>query len=177
MDEIPDTTSEGYLPRTKDELMALIRGGRSALEQSLGALSDEQLQRPSPGGGWSPKDQLAHISAWERSMLAVFERRPRHEALSISEEAWRSEDVDRINAEVFEANRDKPLDEVLAEFRASYRDVVETLERTSEDELFNSRPYASDPNEESDRSLITWVPGNTYQHYLEHEPMLREANT
>ena len=39
--------------------------------EALADLTDEQLQAPLPGGGWSGRDLMAHLVAWQRVALNV----------------------------------------------------------------------------------------------------------
>ena len=56
------------VPHDKAELMARIDREWAALERTLALLSESQMTTAGPGG-WSAKDLLAHISAWERVLL------------------------------------------------------------------------------------------------------------
>jgi hypothetical protein len=54
---------------TKSELLDQILTERKWLEEVLATLSPDQMFLPGTSGGWTVKDVLAHISAWERRMI------------------------------------------------------------------------------------------------------------
>ncbi|MCW5851654.1 MAG: ClbS/DfsB family four-helix bundle protein [Anaerolineae bacterium] len=158
-------------PPTKTELMKLIAQRRSELEALIAPLSEAQLTTPGPDG-WAIKDHLAHIVAWEQSLLGLLNSVPRHQAMGISEEVYHS-DVDVINRTIYERNTDRPLTDVLADFRQSHEAVLERLARMTDDDL--RRPYAYYlPDEPDDNPspnpppVLGWIRGNTDEHYEEH---------
>ena len=75
-----------------------------------------------------------------------------------------------MNQIIYEQNRDRPLDEVLAELYAAHQDALNAVSELSDDDLL--RPY--DDYQPQDRrpdghTLILWrIAGNTYGHYAEH---------
>ena len=77
------------------EVESVEKGWRelSALVESLGAGG---LERKGDGR-WAVKDHLAHIAAWELSLLALLDGDDRRKAMGVSEAAA---DTDAINEEV-----------------------------------------------------------------------------
>jgi hypothetical protein len=55
-------------PATKAELMARIEREWAVLQALLAQVSEEQMEAPG-ADGWSVKDQVAHLAAWERHLL------------------------------------------------------------------------------------------------------------
>ena len=53
------------LPDNKTELLDRIDREWNALEDVLSLLGHEQIEVPD-AGGWSAKDNLAHLAEWER---------------------------------------------------------------------------------------------------------------
>lgn len=118
--------------------------------------------------GWAVKDHLAHVGAWEQSLLAIFEGADRLKAMGLDAV---EDDTDAINAAVWSLHRDRPAGDALAYFRKSHSDLMARLDALSDSDL--QLPYAfyqpsSAPEDFSDRPVIDWVAGNTYEHYLEH---------
>jgi uncharacterized protein (TIGR03083 family) len=156
-------------PRDKAELRDRIGRSRAALEGTIDSLSEAQLAAPGPGGGWSAKDHLAHLAAWERKALAELEGRPPHEVFGVDAASYEASDVDRLNEVVYRRNKERPAWEVLADFRESHRRLLATLERAADADLFAaSRPGGSGAN-----PLLESVIGNTYEHYPEHLATIR----
>ena len=61
---------EPEYPKNTEELLQDIEAEWSALRKVVEKLSPEQMIRPD-AGGWSPKDNLAHLAHWERFMLLL----------------------------------------------------------------------------------------------------------
>lgn len=159
----------GY-PPSKAELMQNIRERHGEMEMLLASLTPEQMTAPELDAGWSVKDSLAHIGEWENLLVEwVGEYRQGKEVKRWAEgfligEDDAEEQMHKFNAHLYEKNKTRALDEVLAEFRATYGRVVSTVDALSESELFNPDHF---PAREG-RPLITLVAGDTYEHYDEH---------
>lgn len=139
--------------------LAMTISGREALEGSLIKLSDEQMIEPGAAGEWSVKDIIAHITWGEREMVEVIQSR----ALAGSD-LWNLT-TDERNRIVFDQNKDKPLDEVRAEWEQVFQELVRGLESLSTEELNDPGKFRDMPPD--------WVPwkvlaGNTYEHYRDH---------
>ena len=115
--------------------------------------------------GWSVKDHLAHVAAWEHSLAALIEGRDRLEAMGVR---GVEENTDVINEAVRKLHEGDVADEALAYFRDSHVQMVAALGKLSDADL--QKPYShfqpSDPDEK--RPAIGWVAGNTYEHYAKH---------
>lgn len=160
---------QSTLPATKTALLAQIRQDRAALEQWLAQLSPAQMTQPGPEG-WSVKDHLAHLVAWEQVLLGRhLQGRPFPEVAGIDEATWSKGRMseDEINAYFQARDKDLPLQEVLDRFHRSYQQVLDALEEIDEATLF--APFRNRPD-----PLAAVVAGNTYEHYREHERWMRE---
>ena len=157
-------------PKDKSELLERIQREWNALLQMIEKLSPEQATRPG-SGGWSVKDNLAHLAAWEQLMLRSYlGGQPQHEVLKIDVADFADLDEDGINAIFYERNKDFPPQQVLRGVKQSHAQVVETLEKMPFDELLKVR-YPDDPEQ---RPMLDWVIGNTYEHYQEHRRYIEE---
>ncbi len=158
-------------PQTRAELLPRIAAARGRLDQLVGRLSEEQLTRPGPDS-WSVKDHLAHIAAWEQSLLALLEGRNRDAAVGVTVDSTTEDgghDVDAVNTIIFERHRRSSLGDVLDWYRQSHTQVLAAVHRLSDDDL--QRPYShyqpqTQPYE--GRPVIGWIKGNTYEHDEEH---------
>jgi hypothetical protein len=140
---------------TKDQALALAQSSRTALDQIFTALDEELIAQGQLDDGWKVKDLFPHLIFWERFMIgniigdpeAVAQRR------SLSSDAA----VDQINAAVLAEHRDRPLSDLLAEYRASFQRAIETIAALSDAQCAEHH------------NLIAF---NTYDHYLEHAHQL-----
>jgi hypothetical protein len=156
------------LPVNKAGLMARIQEERAALEELINRLNATQMTTPGPEG-WSVKDHLAHLVTWEQILLIHhMKERPFAEAAAMDETtAAATENMtaeDGLNDFFFERDKDRPLEEVLADFHESHRRVLAALEAASFEELM--RPY------HEGQPLLNWVRGDTYGHYQEHRQII-----
>jgi hypothetical protein len=144
---------------TKAELIAAIHLERGRLEETLARLTHTQMLLPGVDGEWSVKDALAHISTWERWMIAWTESLLRGEKPA-TPEPW---DVDTMNAETYARVKDLTLGEVLDESRQSGWDALALAESLSEVQLQTvfADTWPMGP-------LWLGIAANTNLHYKDH---------
>ena len=160
--------TEEWIPENKHELMYAIQREWGLLMDVVARLNEKQMITPD-AGGWSPKDNLAHLSEWMKSLMGHhIDKRPAHEVMDLPEEITRGWDMEVINPELFERNKDRPTQEVMDELRRTYDEMVARLEAMSFDELMAPR-HAEDPEK---RPLLLWVIGDTSDHFAEHRAVI-----
>lgn len=120
---------------------------------------------PGVVGNWSVKDLVAHITWSEREMLGVLKTR-----ILAGSDLW-SLTNDERNEIVYLQNRVRALEEVLAEAKAVYAQLLELVSAISEADLNDLQYIAEMPPD-----LPPWrlLAGNTYIHYQEHAQNLRD---
>ena len=151
-------------PQNTRDLMALIQQEWEALMRTVEKCSPAQMLKPGPGG-WSVKDNLAHLYSWERYMILYhLDGIPPHQVMQIDEATFEKVGEDGLNAIIFERNNDRSVEDVLETLQNSHALVVARLESMPFDELLKPH-YPGDPDT---RPLLVWVTGNTYEHYREH---------
>jgi len=157
-------------PRDKAELMERIEREWTALQRAIEGLDDAQMSAPD-AGGWSIKDNLAHLAAWEGFMRLHYLRdMPPHEAMGVDRVTFEQVDEDGLNAILFERNRTRSMADVLARLNRTHADVLADLEPMSFADLAKQR-FPDDPDA---RPLMDWVIGNTYEHYREHRASIEK---
>ena len=147
-------------PKDKAQLLERIRAARADLEQTLAGLDDAALSAPGPEG-WSVKDHLAHLAAWERKVLANMDGRASHEVLGVPEAVYKGGDWVAINEYVRAPDKDRPAAEVLVEFRRAYGVLTQRIADLPDEVLFGK-----------DDSLLNNISGNSYGHDEEHKPWI-----
>jgi hypothetical protein len=167
---VGDEQEVSVRPADKQELLERIQREWNPLFQMVQKLSPEQATRPG-GSGWSVKDNLAHLAAWEQLMLhSYLGGQPPHELLEMDEAEFARLDEDGINEVFHKRNKDFPPEEVLRGLEQSHSQVIDTLERLPFEDLLRVR-YLDDPEK---RPVLDWVTGNTYEHYREHRRYVEE---
>jgi hypothetical protein len=161
--EQEDNTNEQRQPQSKEELLERIQSAWTELEAAIADLPEDAVTTPGPGG-WSVKDNLIHVAAWEQFMLSHYLRGlPSHEAMGTNQDTLRGLDETGLNRMIYERNRDRATADVLYEFRRSHQQVVEAIGATPWEKL-----TAPNPEDQQGRPVLEWVVGNTYDHYDEH---------
>ncbi len=154
-----------------DEVLEQVHAARAEIESIIDELSKEQMTQATDDGGWSIKDHLAHIAEWQRRGLGVIEGRAAWESLGIDRETYRQLDIDGVNQIIYERNKDRPLAEVLTDFRKMQERVILTLEQMNEDDLDRSIP--TDMEEVTYRRIGDIVLGNFSGHDSDHVEDIR----
>lgn len=156
--------TDDTLPKSKAELMSLIEREWSALMDVIEQLSPKQMLTPDEGG-WSPKDNLAHLTVWMNILLGYhIDQRPAHEVANVSPEIAAGWDFEEMNAIFFERHRSQPIEQVQDELKGTYKKVHARLESMSFEDLMKPRG-ADDPDK---RPVLSSVLGNTSEHFEEH---------
>jgi hypothetical protein len=155
-------------PMTKQEVLDLIQDEWHLLEAALGKLTPTRMLAPGLEGERSVKDILAHITAWERLMLQWLKETyagvtPERPAPGMT---W--DDLDRLNEQIYVANKDRELAAVLAELENAYSQSVQAIQEMPEEDLFDGNRFAwreGDP-------IWHMVAANTWWHYQEHREQI-----
>lgn len=162
--------TEEWIPKNKEELMSAIEREWSLLQTAIADLSEEQMTTPDEGG-WTPKDNLAHLTEWMKVLIGYhIDRRPSHEVLGLSPQDADAWDIDVINPLLFEKNRRRSSHDVLEEMRVMYDHAAERLNAMSYEDLMQPR-HDADPQK---RPLVLWVIGNTVGHFAEHREAIEK---
>lgn len=141
----------------KAQLLEKILSGHRQLEEALVKIDPQDMERSTSKDEWTVKETLVHLSSWEKVLLEDHARLMRGE--KIHELSGQGE-VDARNAATRERAGHIPLDQAVAEFNDSYRQLLQWLENLPESEL--DRPFAYS------MSLGEFVGEDTWKHYAEH---------
>lgn len=164
--------SDPQLPQSTSELLSQIESEWAALMGAAGRLTPEQMTTPD-AGGWSPKDNLAHLSEWMNALLGYhIDHRPAHEVMDLPRELtepWGN--FDGINAALFERNRNRSAEDVLADLEHTYAEVLARIRSMPFDDLMKPQ-NADDPRK---RPLVLWVSGDTTEHFAEHRASIEKS--
>jgi hypothetical protein len=166
-------------PQTKAELLAAIATSWAALQQATSQCSIEQLTQPTDDGGWTAKDHLAHLNRWERSMVFLLQRQPRHEGLGVEEAVYLGGDYDAINAAIHRQIADQSLTTVQANLDATHAHLLDMIDGMPEAEL--QQPYAhflpDEPGIDTGDPILWRIAGNSSAHFDEHRVYIERIAT
>lgn len=164
-------TDENWIPGSKSELMGAIEREWKSLMEVVEKLQKANKLTTPDAGGWSPKDNLAHLTEWMNILMGYhMDKRPAHEVMRVEPEVVRGWDMDVINPVLFERNRNRSLDDVLDELRRVYAELARKLDTLPFEELMKPR-RADDPEK---RPLLLWVLGDSAEHFAEHRATIEK---
>ena len=158
-------------PQNKNELLKAITHEWDLLMKVAESLTDEQMTTPD-SGGWSPKDNLAHLTEWMKILMSYhLDRRPAHKVLHVSAEVTKDWSMDIINPVLFARNKDRTRAEVMRDLKRTYNKLFAKLKATPFSDLMKPR-HADDPRK---RPMLLWVLGNTTEHFKEHRQIIQRG--
>jgi hypothetical protein len=167
--------SPNALPKTKEELLKRIHASRGVLERQVSALSPEELDEVRDGG-WSIKDHLTHLAAWELGVAELLRGRSRFAAMGLEELAAREPGEDELNAVLFQRNAGMTVTEAMAFFVDAHQQMLAALDALKTEDLY--RPYADFVTDADAHNppptdpVIQWVVWNTIDHFDLHRGYL-----
>ena len=132
----------------------------------------ERVTNLGPGGlmlaapdGWAVKDHLAHVAAWEHSLLGLIEGGDRLAAMGLQP---MENDTDLINAAVQKLHAAETPEQVLKYFRESHARLTAALGKLSDADMQKPYSHFQPSAPEQAAPVIGWVAGDTWEHYAEH---------
>ena len=106
----------------------------------IAGFTGPQIIQPLAPSSWSVKDVIAHLWAWQQASVARAEA-----ALEDREPCypgwWKAcgpdpnEDVDRTNAYIYQANRDKPWTDICVDWEEQFQHYLEVSRQIPEKDL------------------------------------------
>lgn len=153
---------------TKAALLADIETTHAALEATLARVPSSQMTTPGVTGEWSVKDILAHIAVWRsRAITQMFKAEqgqpPKLEIPPALAKAanW----LELLNAQEYAAQKDRPLERVMADFSGSHRQLVKRLSGWGDEAaLFDRKRHPA----LNGRSLAEMAWSESAEHEAEH---------
>ena len=149
------------------DIAARVRADRQVWRDLVAEVGRDRMLEPGPMGAWTFKDLAAHLAAWRNVRI------PQIEALGRGEHAptpaWPPglDDDDQINDWFHERDRDRSLDDVLADYDGSFERLAAAIEAVPEE-------VARDPNALPDFDGTALVDADFTEHlHVEHLPDVR----
>lgn len=115
-------------------------------ESLLARLNEQQRVAPELGGGWSVKDVLAHLMAWQQLSIARLEaarddREPVLPDWTDGQDPEDYEQTDVFNGRIYDTYRDQPWAVVFLLWRDGFLRFMELGTAVPETDLFDTAKY------------------------------------
>ncbi len=151
---------------TRQELIDRITRAYERLRELIAGVEPGRLTAEPVFNGWTVKDVLAHLAAWQSITVTNLFRLERGQPLLYAN--LDPKKVDELNARFYQELKDWPLEKVLADLEGSYRQLVNRIRLLSEEEVNDPRHF----KQLRGRPLWQLIAENTSEHYAEHLPAL-----
>jgi hypothetical protein len=151
---------------TRDELIRRITEGYERIRTLIAGVDPVRLSTDPVLDGWTIKDLLAHLAAWQSITVTNLFRLERGQPVLYAR--LDPQKLDELNARFQAELKDWPLEKVLADLEGSYRQLINRISLLSDQELNDPRHF----KQLRGRPLWQVIAENTYQHYEEHLPAL-----
>jgi hypothetical protein len=155
---------------TVSDLAIAIERAWRPYQEYITSLTPEQLDGPTDEKGWTVKDHISHVTAWEAGITAVLQGRPRYEGMGIAEEDLDLGDNDEINATIRDAFIDESAEDIVDEAQLKHEGFMMELEALPEEAV--RRPlskYITVKNPEHEKMPVgDWFWEDTGDHFKTH---------
>lgn len=160
---------EQYEGKTITDLLKEIDASWGRLMETMERSPRPHYTDKSDPAGWTALDHMAHVAAWERSVLFPLNGRSRHEGLGVTDEEF-AMDFDPLNEIVRAHTAGQPYDQVMANAREGHRATVDAVRDADLDDLWKPTTELCPDQREQARSrpFIAVLMSDTSEHYDEH---------
>ncbi|RPH75415.1 ClbS/DfsB family four-helix bundle protein [bacterium] len=158
----------------RPELIDRMRRERQGWNLLLLEAGEDRLEELLPGGEWTLKDIVAHITAYEY-WLAGWLEASRRGALP-ADSITTLPDMDERNAIIFSQNHLRLPEDVLTEAGWVFDRLIKAVHSLPDAELDNPALSAWYVKPYWDENTPVWkcIAGDSYEHYHEHIPQIRK---
>ena len=112
----------------KSELMHWLQEEYQRWEAFLDQIGTARMDQPGVNGDWSMKDVVAHLTGWNRWLVARLQAAGRGEPEPAPPWPAQLRTDDEINAWIYESNRGRALREVLHESHQVFQELLAVIE-------------------------------------------------
>jgi hypothetical protein len=148
----------------KDVLLQKIQDSYTAFSTLIATLDRDQLTTPGVNGKWSIKDNIAHLSAWQKRTVDILQTL-RDNTIYVNPTPDMSDDD--INEQFYQANRARTLEDVQSELSTVNQQVIASVQELTEAQINNPLPR----NEK--HAIWEKILGDTTEHFEEHTQIIQ----
>lgn len=158
----------------KKQILSKLKEEFNRWEALLASLNEEQITVPQLPSNLSVKNVIAHLMAWQQRSIArleaaLLDREPAYPRWPAGLDPESEENLEQINAWIYETYRDQPWSSVQRAWRAGFLRFLELGEAIPEKDLLEVGKYSW----LREYPLIAVLQGSYAHHHEEHlEPLL-----
>ncbi len=138
----------------RDEMLRALQASRDETLHAIKGLSESAMSQPGVVPGWSAKDLLQHVTAWEAEVLKALGQARMGKRPTINDTT--DAEVDAENGRWQQAAKNKPLERVLADMEAVRRQTIKQVEKLTDADLGQPPKYE-------------WLKGDTLERFIAEE--------
>lgn len=131
------------MPRvtSQQQLIDDVLTARQKLDETLATVPQDKMEEAGVCEAWSVKDILAHLLEWQQMVLRWYRagiagQVPKTPADDLT---WRQ--TPELNQRIYEKHRDRPLEDIQAEFEASHHEILGVIKAVPEADLLEKGRY------------------------------------
>jgi len=148
----------------KKALLAEIQRERTALDDTLALIPPRHMTKGGvTRGGWSVKDILAHLVAWQQMNLDWYAAGLRGEKPAMPAPGYTLRDLPRLNEVIYRKHHRRSLKAVMQDYRAHHERVVALINTLSDKDLITLNRFSWTG---SSWTLSDYLRASTAAHYL-----------
>ncbi len=160
---------ERYRNWSIEDLLGEIDASWRRLMETMTASPAERYAELRDHAGWSALDHMAHVTAWERSVLFPLMGRPRHQGLGVSDDEF-AMDFDPLNEIIRQQTAGQGYREIMESALQEHQALANMIDASSLEELWQpSSELCPDQREQQrERPFLVILMSDTSEHYEEH---------
>jgi uncharacterized damage-inducible protein DinB len=153
---------------------------RATLQAFVTALTEHDMTVPVDAAGWTIKDHLAHLAAWQIGIAALLQGGKRWEAMGLSSAfVKKTKGFDALNAALQRKHSRMSARQVLDLLSHADAQFQFALSKLTSTDL--AKPYAhfsgEMPTERTAQPIMGWIDGDSGHHFEEHLLWMRQILT
>jgi|WetSurMetagenome_2_1015567.scaffolds.fasta_scaffold171435_2 hypothetical protein len=140
-----------------------------ALQNHISRLSETQITTIHDNSGWSIHDHLAHLEAWENSVVFFLLGKPRYQGLGIEETIFNNGTIDEINIQIHNSHKEQSYTQLLDQLKSTHEKLISLISPLTDEELTKPiRSYHPETSNNDNRNVVDIIRDNSSGHYDEH---------
>jgi hypothetical protein len=154
-------------PTNKAELIEATGASWEAFITFTDNLAPEQWTEPTDPAGWTVKDHVAHVTAWDAAVVELFRHHtPQQRTLGVSDAAWTAGGFDAMNEEIRQQTIGDAVEVIQARRDRTWTEVLAIVDGYSEADL--AKPASATGLTGRDTTLLDFFLDEFPGHYDEH---------